>query len=131
MYALRHLIGLLASPLAVALLMVVAALILRACRHRTLAHWLFAAAALLGYCGSIAIVGAALLGPLERAYPPLDLSQLSPAVRDIVVLGSGYAPRDRTPMTAALDVHGLERVVEGVRLARLLGSARLIVSGGA
>ena len=131
MYGLRHLIGVLASPLAAALLIVVAAVIFRAYKRRKLAHWLFVCAALVSYFGSIALVGAALLGPLETAYSPLDLKQLSPALSYIVVLGSGYAPYDQIPITAALDGQGLARIVEGVRLARLLGGARLIVSGGA
>src|SRR5256885_15895079 len=114
MYDIRHLIGLLASPLPVALLIVVAAIIFRTYKRRTLAHGLFICAALVSYFGSIAMVGAALLGPLERAYPPLDLKQLAP-VSYIVVLGSGYAPRDQIPITAALDEHGLVRIVEGIR----------------
>jgi uncharacterized SAM-binding protein YcdF (DUF218 family) len=131
MYGVRHLISLLASPLPVALLTIIAAIIFRTYKRRTLAHGLLICAALVSYFGSISMVGAALLGPLERAYPPLDLKQLAPAVSYIVVLGSGYAPRDQIPITAALDEHGLVRIVEGIRLARLLGGARLIVSGGA
>ena len=54
-----------------------------------------------------------------------------PAVQYIVVLGSGYEPRDGIPVTAALDEAGLVRIVEGIRLMRRLGATRLVVSGGA
>jgi uncharacterized SAM-binding protein YcdF (DUF218 family) len=49
----------------------------------------------------------------------------------ILVLGSGYVPRDGIPVTAALDEDGLTRIVEAVRIERRLGSARIIASGGA
>ena len=52
-------------------------------------------------------------------------------VRDIVVLGSGYAPDNRIPVTGALDADGLARIVEGVRLAHSRPDSRLLVSGGA
>jgi uncharacterized SAM-binding protein YcdF (DUF218 family) len=48
-----------------------------------------------------------------------------------VVLGSGYLPHDGIPVTAALDDDALVRVVEAVRLARVLKGSRLVVSGGA
>ena len=75
-------------------------------------------------------MGDALLGPLEREYPPLQDGSL-PAVGYVVVLGSGYEPRDGIPVTAALDEDGLVRIVEGVRLMRRLGAVKLVVSGGA
>jgi uncharacterized SAM-binding protein YcdF (DUF218 family) len=85
--------------------------------------------ALVAYLSSIPLVGEALLRPLENRYPPLDTERL-PVVGYIVVLGSGYDPADGIPVTAALDDDGLVRLVEGVRLARLLPAARLVLSGG-
>ena len=49
----------------------------------------------------------------------------------MVVLGSGYAPVDHIPVTAALNEDGLARIVEAVRISRQLHDARLVVSGGA
>jgi len=93
--------------------------------------WLLGSAAALVYLGATSPVSDALLGPLERQYPPLHQERLALPIHYVVVLGSGYAPRDDVPVTAALDEEALVRIVEGVRLLRRLGTARLIVSGGA
>ena len=93
--------------------------------------WLIAGAgAILAYLGSTSLVGNALLGPFEQSIPP-SMPSRAIGVRDIVVLGSGYEPRDGIPVTGALDADGLARIVEGVRLARLRPGSRLVVSGGA
>lgn len=48
----------------------------------------------------------------------------------IVVLGSGYSGRSDLPPTARHSPSQLFRLIEGMRLHRLLPEARLIVSGG-
>lgn len=93
--------------------------------------WLLGSAAVVAYLGAISPVGDALLGPLERQYSPLRDDQTLPFVGYVVVLGSSYAPRTGIPVTGALDEDGLARVVEGVRLVRARGIAKLVVSGGA
>ena len=126
---LRQLVGALSDPVIVALLVVGASLIARGLHRRSLSRYLLLCAALVAYLGSIPLVGDALLGPLERQYSPLDAG--TPTTGYVVVLGSGYTPHDGIPITAALDPDGLARLVEGVRLVRLQGSARLVLSGGA
>ena len=123
-------VALLATPLVLALFTAIAALACFAFKRR-MATWLFIAAAVIAYAGSIPFVGNALLGPLERAYPPLHEDAGLLTARYIVVLGSGYAPHDGVPITAALEEEGLVRIVEGVRLARRFPSMRLVVCGGA
>jgi uncharacterized SAM-binding protein YcdF (DUF218 family) len=91
---------------------------------------LMALAALLAYASSTLFVGDALLGALERVYPPLQPSAWND-IRHIVVLGASYDPREGIPVTGALDPDGLARIVEGVRIARAVAGARLVVSGGA
>jgi len=49
----------------------------------------------------------------------------------VVVLGSGYSPRDDIPVSAAISDEGLPRIVEGVRIFRAVHAAHLVVSGGA
>ena len=93
--------------------------------------WLLGLSAVVAYLGAISPVGDALLGPLERQYLPLRDDQPLPFVGYVVVLGSGYAPRAGIPVTGALDEDGLVRAVEGVRLLRERGIAKLVVSGGA
>jgi uncharacterized SAM-binding protein YcdF (DUF218 family) len=124
----KNLVGVLASPLLVALLLALVGAALAA--KRTLGAVVLGCAVALAYFGATRAVGNALLSPLESQYPPLhgDFSALG--VSDVVVLGSSYSPRDGIPITAALDETGLVRIVEGVRLTLQLPGARLIVSGG-
>lgn len=121
----------LSEPLVLAALIAAAGALSQWRRRPGLARWLVASAALVAYLGASPIVGDALIGPLERAYPPLREGEPLRAVGYIVVLGAGYTPRDSIPVTAALSQAGLVRVVEAIRLMRGLGVAKLVVSGGA
>jgi uncharacterized SAM-binding protein YcdF (DUF218 family) len=124
-------IGLLTMPLVVVFLV---AALAAACQFRgkaRAARWLFLAAAVLTYLASTTLVGDALLGPLERRYASLSEEQPPPQVGYVVVLGYDYRPHDGVSVATALDGDGLVRIVEGIRLMRWLGNARLVVSGGA
>ncbi|MFI5356232.1 MAG: ElyC/SanA/YdcF family protein [Opitutales bacterium] len=81
-------------------------------------------------------VGTWLLAPLERRYPAIpELPAGSPlpadlaACRTIVVLGGGHADDPTRPAASKLSAHSLGRIVEGVRLARLLPHAAIITTG--
>jgi uncharacterized SAM-binding protein YcdF (DUF218 family) len=127
----KHLIGSLATPFTITLLLAaVAALFVLRGRRRS-AAWLACSALLVLYFGSLLGVGEALLAPLEGAYLPLRADAPLENIDTIVVLGSSFVPRDSIPVTGALEADGLARIVEGVRLARRLPRVRLIVSGGA
>jgi uncharacterized SAM-binding protein YcdF (DUF218 family) len=130
MYFIKHLVDALARPMSLALLLTLAACALRLLKRPRFIRWLLICATLIVYLGSTTIVGDALVGPLERAYPPLP-ENLLPSAAQIVVLGSGYAPHPREPITAAIDEDGLVRITEGIRWAHRLQAAKLIVSGGA
>jgi uncharacterized SAM-binding protein YcdF (DUF218 family) len=127
----RELASAIATPLVFALLVGLVGGGYRIAGRRRIAAWLAASATIIAYAGATVPGGDLLLGPLERAYPPLRAHQPLPAVPYVVVLGSAYAPRDDIPVTSALDDEGLRRIVEGVRLVRQLPGARLIASGGA
>ncbi len=131
MYFMKQLVGTLANPLTIALLIAGAGAMCRVRGRNRIASWLLFSAAAIGYLGAIGPVGNALLGPLERWHSPLQEEQLLSGVRHVVVLGSGYSPRDELPVTSALDEAGLVRIVEGVRLIKRLDSVHLVVSGGA
>jgi uncharacterized SAM-binding protein YcdF (DUF218 family) len=79
-------------------------------------------------------VGAGLtLDPLERENAPLDAAEvlaLRPPPAAIVVLGGGYLPDATLPANDRLGTAGLARVVEAVRLWRMLPTAELVLSNG-
>jgi uncharacterized SAM-binding protein YcdF (DUF218 family) len=130
MFLLKLAAGTLARPLLLALILAGVGLsLLRGGRRRSGIWTLFAGAA-LAYLASTSLIGNALLSPLEHRYPTFEPTQ-EIALRDIVVLGSGYEPSDGVPVTGALDAAGLARIVEGVRLALARPGSRLLVSGGA
>jgi uncharacterized SAM-binding protein YcdF (DUF218 family) len=129
-YSLKQLASVAVTPFVCALVIFCAGIIVRIFGRRRAAAILWAVAALLVYLSAVAPVANSLLAPLEGRYPPLaDIRGLP--VKDIVVLGSPYQPRDGIPITAALGDEGLVRIAEGVRLMHQLHGTRLIVSGGA
>jgi uncharacterized SAM-binding protein YcdF (DUF218 family) len=127
MQLLKAIADLLTQPLVVAALLLLAAVALRLLRFRSIAATAAGVAVAGTYFSSIPLGGQALLGPLERSYPPLTSL---PSVDTVVVLGSSYSPLPGIPVAAALDDAGLARIVSGVVWAERLG-ARLVVSGGA
>ena len=71
------------------------------------------------------------LRSLECRYAPLaDLSRFS-GVKWVVVLGGGHNSDSGLPVTSQLSESSLSRLVEGVRIHRLLPESRLVLSGGA
>lgn len=81
-------------------------------------------------------VGRALIRPLEDRYPSMPEFEpgkpLPPDLLEcqyIVVLGGGNGWDETQPATALLSKSALGRIVEAVRLARALPSAKIIVSG--
>ncbi len=130
-YFIKQCVGALSHPLTLALAILALALLFRWRRHPRLSRSLTIGAVLFVYLACSPIVGDGLLQPLENQYPPLREDVALPTVAYVVVLGSGYAPRDHVTATTALDGDGLVRIVDGIRLARRLGNVRLIVSGGA
>lgn len=120
------------APLTLALAVLLIGLLCRWRGWKKLSVTTLSIALAIAYLGSLSVVGDGLIGPLERQYAPFAEGDLpSDAPTSIVVLGSGYRPRQGLPVTAAFDEEGLARIVEGVRLWRHSPDARLIVSGGA
>ncbi len=129
--ALKLLVGALAAPFALALLLALLALVFRLLGRRRTAIALFASGVAVAWLCSLPLMGDVFLLPLESRYPPLDEAAPQLAqVSAIVVLGSAYSPRDNRPITAVLDAEGLARIAEGVRLGLRFPAAKLVVSGG-
>jgi uncharacterized SAM-binding protein YcdF (DUF218 family) len=129
MYAFKQFVGALCHPGAISLLAASLGFLMRRSQRPRTATSLFWFAALFGWLTATPLVGSWLLAPLERQYPPLAAPPDD--IHYVVVLGSSYLPRDGIPVTAAIDDAGLKRLVEGVRLQRLLPGSTLVVSGGA
>ena len=97
---------------------------------------LIAAGALLLLLLSNNLVSFWLIRPLEGRYPAI--AALSPGIpppaalaacRYVVVLGGGHADIAALPAASQLSPSSLARLVEGVRILRMLPQAELIVSG--
>jgi uncharacterized SAM-binding protein YcdF (DUF218 family) len=122
-------------PLSLALL---AGGLLLACsaRHSRASRRLLLAAAVLLALLSNRFVSTHLLRPLEELFPAVpEFAEGAPApapvagCRFVVVLGSDNVDAPGMPATSRLYSSGLARIVEAVRILRVLPGARLIVSG--
>jgi uncharacterized SAM-binding protein YcdF (DUF218 family) len=75
-----------------------------------------------------------VLYSLERSYAPLIVEQITPKIRDqiryVVVLGSGHVSDPDLPKTAQIGGSSLYRLIEGVRIYRLLPGSKLVITGG-
>lgn len=72
----------------------------------------------------------ALLRPLEYKYDsPRNLGEISDA-KWVVVLGGGHISDSRVPITSQISGTSLVRLVEGIRLHKMLPGSKLILSGG-
>jgi uncharacterized SAM-binding protein YcdF (DUF218 family) len=129
-YIFRNVVGLLATPLMVLLILLMIAVVLRWRGHRRASLVTAATGLALLYLCALAPVSNALLTPLESPYHALDDAHLPQGIAGIAVLGATYVPRENAPITAAIPGDGLARVSEGVRLAKRYGNARLVLSGG-
>ena len=81
-----------------------------------------------------------LLTSLERQYPPLMIesadgslssSDSIHSVKWIVLLGGGHIADPRVPVTSQISNESLTRLVECVRIHRLIAGSKIILSGGA
>jgi uncharacterized SAM-binding protein YcdF (DUF218 family) len=81
-------------------------------------------------------VSSLLLTPLESRYPPLFITPGAPTavelreVKFIVVLASGFAGDPSRPVEIQLDDGSIARLVEGVRVNKVLHCCKLVLSGG-
>lgn len=117
------------TPLGGSLVLLLAGLLLGRTRRRGLGF----VVALGGAAGlvvfSMGVVAGALSAPLEHRYRPLMPAAPLDGVTAVAVLGAGYEFAPGRPPTGWLQVAGLERLVEGVRVLRLAPGAQLVVSG--
>ena len=79
---------------------------------------------------SYGAVSNSLLRPLEYKYPPLVHLEAVHDIKWIVVLGGGHISDPGIPATGQLSEASMARLVEGIRLYRMLPGSKLILSGG-
>ncbi len=80
---------------------------------------------------SYAPVADIALRSLEYRYPPLIDVSLFSDVTWVVVLGGGHQSDAALPVTSQLSEPSISRLVEGIRIHKLLPESRLLLSGGA
>jgi len=78
-----------------------------------------------------------LMRPLEQKYPPVLagfteglLPQEFSGIKYIVVLGGGHYSDVNLPVTSESSPTALVRLIEGIRLQKLITGSRLVLSGG-
>jgi uncharacterized SAM-binding protein YcdF (DUF218 family) len=84
-------------------------------------------------------VSGRILHTLESQYPPIDLSQVAShqsggiaesSVKWIVVLTSGVAGDAHLPYQLQISHHSRVRLMEGIRLHRMIPASKIILTGG-
>ncbi|MFB3855624.1 MAG: ElyC/SanA/YdcF family protein [Vicinamibacterales bacterium] len=78
---------------------------------------------------SMPVVADMMARPLETEHPALIDRIPPPGVRFVAVLGGGHTVRSDRSTTSLLNPPGRARLIEGVRVCRLIPDCRLIVSG--
>jgi len=134
-FGLKKFVSFWLMPLPLCLALLASGLLLSRRRPRAGRGLLVAAAALL-LLFSNKVVSNGLLRPLEDRYPAVpEVAEGAPAPAPIagcllvVVLGGGHSDVPGIPSTGQLSSSALGRIVEAVRLLRILPGARLVVSG--
>lgn len=132
-FLLKKILGLIFMPLSIALIFLLLAgvyLLQKRYRH-ALAPLVLGTILVYGF--SLNSLAGFLIGPLERAYPALDLTEegiSKQPIKWVVVLGSGqWSDADLSPL-AILDEAALFRLAEGLRIANHFSQSILLLSGG-
>jgi uncharacterized SAM-binding protein YcdF (DUF218 family) len=109
-----------------------------ATRRRRLGRVLVTLGTVLLLLFSTSLVSSWLLVPLEQRYPALLHPEAvswgpkdSTSPKWIVVLGGGHVSDPSLPANSQINAAALGRVVEGVRLHKVIPGSKLLLSGGA
>lgn len=132
----RGLLKSLLSPLPLFWLILIVGFVFYLAGKKKIARWLFGFSIIWILLISTPFLPKRMLTMLENQYPPIQLpiekvhqAYAQDSVVHILVLGSGYETDDRLPYSSQLYSSGLARLVESIRLYRLIPSSRLIFSG--
>jgi uncharacterized SAM-binding protein YcdF (DUF218 family) len=125
MFILKKLVSRLIFPLSLVIELLLLGLFIK--KRRT--KFILAGVAIL-YLFSFSPFGYIILRPLESQYAPISSTNLNKEVQWIVVLGGGSKEDKALTPEERLSDTSLRRLLEGVRLSRLLPRSRLVLSGG-
>jgi len=132
----RDLIKSLLTPLPLFWLLLISGLVFYMVGKKKIARWFLGSSLLWFLLISTPFLPKVLLATLENQYLPVQLplekGDQAPAQDSIVhilVLGSGYETDNRLSFCGQLNLTGLARLAEGIRLQRLLPASKLIFSG--
>ena len=132
----RELTKYLIAPLPLLWLLLICAFIFYWLGRRRISRWFLGSALLWFLLISTPILPKILLARLEQKYQPVQLSsekefhsQVKYATVHILVLGSGYTFDDRLSFCSQLNLFGLARLTEGIRLQRLIPNSKIVFSG--
>jgi len=131
MFLLKKIAGLILSPLAVCIVLLVSGLflLLFTRRQRTGKFTVTLGVVFLLLMSYDALPERAL-GTLEHRYPPLKEIDSISNVKWIAVLGGGHVTDPNLPAASRLSGESLARLVEGVAIHKRLPQSRMILSGG-
>ena len=138
MFLLKKYIAAMLFPAALSAELIVLGLVLMlAMRRRMLGRFCIGAGVALFLALSQNAVGDALLRPLESEFAALHDPLAAKTGRTgrrrprwIVVLGGGHRTDSFIPLTSRLLPSSLGRLIEGIRLHRMVPDAKLLLSGG-
>jgi uncharacterized SAM-binding protein YcdF (DUF218 family) len=125
MFILKKMVSRFFFPLSLVLGLLLLGLFLKKSRTKVI----LTGAAIL-YLFSFSPFGYFILRPLESQYAPISSTNLNQEVQWIVVLGGGTRDDKALTPEEQLGDASLRRLLEGVRLSRLLPRSRLVLSGG-
>jgi uncharacterized SAM-binding protein YcdF (DUF218 family) len=139
MFVMKKIVSLFFYPVGLCLTILILGLFcLWATRRQSLGKVLATLGTVLLFLCSTSLISSWLVVPLEGRYPallhPETISwghQSSTSAKWIVVLGGGHVSDPRLPANSQIHAAALGRLVEGVRLHKVIPGSKLLLSGGA
>ena len=131
MFLIKKVISAFLMPLSLCTVIIVSGILLHIFGGRKrLARMLIVLGLSLFVCFSFSPIPDCLISPLENRYPPLADPETHDHVKWVVVLGGGHVPDPRLSANNQLLAPTLNRLIEGIRIHRMLPGSKLILSGG-
>jgi len=129
--SLKKIVGPLLFPVSLCLeLLIIGVIILWFSRKQRLGKLLVSFGTILLLILGFNVTSNAILEPLEKKYAPILKPVAISDVKWIVVLGGGHISDPRVPITSQIGGSTLVRLVEGIRLQKLIPGSKLVLSGG-